>query len=127
MEFLLTLIGEEQRSLLEMTEELCRGRLGELERKVGETNVVSREILGCLADAGLLDWTVPSKYATDSGSSPCARSDVPRFLLFGTGDPGSPLPERRVDFHHAGAWLGADFFFRQRGAASKLPSPSRIR
>ncbi len=67
MEFLLTLIGEEQRALLEMTEELCRGRLGELERKVGETNVVNREILGCLADAGLLDWTVPGKYATGSG------------------------------------------------------------
>src|SRR5262245_39178526 len=68
MEFILTLVSEEQRRLQAETEALCRGRLGALEKEVGETDVVNRDILACLADAGLLDWTVPGQYGTGRAS-----------------------------------------------------------
>lgn len=64
MDFILSLVDEEQRNLVQKTEALCRGELAELERKTGETDVVSREILACLAGAGLLDWTVPGDWGT---------------------------------------------------------------
>jgi acyl-CoA dehydrogenase len=64
MDFILSLLDPEQRQLVEKTEALCRVRLATLEREVGETNQVSREILGVLAEAGLLDFTVPGPYGT---------------------------------------------------------------
>jgi alkylation response protein AidB-like acyl-CoA dehydrogenase len=64
MEFVLSLLADDQRRLHADVETLCRGRLGELERQVGETDVVSREILAALADAGVFDWTVPGEYGT---------------------------------------------------------------
>ena len=56
MHFILSLLEEEQRRLLAKTEALCHGQLGALEREAGETDTVNREIVGCLADAGLLNW-----------------------------------------------------------------------
>jgi len=64
MDFVLSLVDEEQRNLVQKTEALCRGELADLERKTGETDTVSREILDCLARAGLLDWTVPGVHGT---------------------------------------------------------------
>jgi acyl-CoA dehydrogenase len=67
MDFILSLVSDAQRELHRHVERLCRGTLGALDRQVGETNVVSREIVGALADAGLLDWTVPGAYGTGRG------------------------------------------------------------
>jgi acyl-CoA dehydrogenase len=67
MDFILTLVDAAQRDVQAYAESLCRGRLGEIERATGETNTVSREIVACLADAGLLDWTVPGEYGTGRG------------------------------------------------------------
>jgi acyl-CoA dehydrogenase len=64
MQFILSLVTDEQRQLQQYVEELCRGRLGVLDRAAGESNVLDRELLAALADAGLLDWTVPGAYAT---------------------------------------------------------------
>lgn len=68
MEFILSLLGGAERELVTRTEALCRGPLGEIERAVGETQVVSREIVQCLKDSGLLDWTVPGRYGKGSGA-----------------------------------------------------------
>jgi len=62
MEFVLSLISEEQKVLRDTVVKLCRGKLRELEEKAGETNVVNREITRFLADQGLLALTVPGKY-----------------------------------------------------------------
>ena len=64
MDFLLTLINEEQKMLRDTVVKLCRGKLKELDDKAGETNVVNREILQFLADQGLLGLTVPGKYGS---------------------------------------------------------------
>lgn len=80
MEFILSLVSEDQRRLVEKTEALCRGPLGVLEREVGETNRVSREILGSLAAAGLLDFTVPGPYGT--GRSGFAAPDPMSLVSF---------------------------------------------
>ena len=68
MEFVLSLVDEHQRELRARTEVLCRGRLGELDRQAGETDTVDREIVGCLAREGLLDWTVPGAFGTGNGA-----------------------------------------------------------
>ncbi len=68
MEFILSLLEDEQRRLLAATEALCRGRLGALEREVGETDTVDPGIVECLADAGLLNWTVSGEYGNGRGS-----------------------------------------------------------
>jgi acyl-CoA dehydrogenase len=62
MEFILSLINAEQKMLRDTVVKLCRGKLREMEEKVGETNVVNREILQYLAGQGLLGLTVPGKY-----------------------------------------------------------------
>jgi len=62
MEFILGLITDEQKMLREMVVNLGRGKLRELDESVGETNVVSREILRFLAEQGLLGLTVPGAY-----------------------------------------------------------------
>jgi acyl-CoA dehydrogenase len=67
MRFILSLVDQEQRRLQALTEELCRGRLGELERAVGETDKVNRTIVASLAEAGLLDWTVPGGWGVGRG------------------------------------------------------------
>lgn len=77
MEFVLDLLTEEQRMLRESVIRLCKGKLGELEERTGETNVVSREILKFLADQGLLGLTVPGKY----GSGPETMSLVSFCLV----------------------------------------------
>lgn len=64
MEFVLSLITEEQKMLRDTVIKLCKGKLKELEEKAGETNVVNREILKFLADQGLLSLTVPGKYGS---------------------------------------------------------------
>jgi acyl-CoA dehydrogenase len=64
MEFILSLVSDEQRRLQADVETLCRGELGRLEQQVGETDAVSLEVVTCLARAGLLDWTVPGAYGT---------------------------------------------------------------
>jgi acyl-CoA dehydrogenase len=59
MEFIRTLIDDDQRALQARVEGLCRGRLGELDRAAGETTTVDRGIVAALADEGLLDFAVP--------------------------------------------------------------------
>lgn len=68
MDFILSLVSEGQRELHAYVEDVCRGALGALDRQVGETNVVSRDIVKALADSGLLDWTVPGAYGTRRGT-----------------------------------------------------------
>ena len=62
MEFILRLISDEQKMLRDSVIKLCKGKLKDLEEKVGETNAVNREILQFLASQGLLGLTVPGKY-----------------------------------------------------------------
>jgi len=62
MEFVLSLISEEQKMLRDTVIKLCQGKLKELEERAGETNVANREILCFLAEQGLLGLTVPGKY-----------------------------------------------------------------
>ena len=64
MEFLLSLLTEEQRMLRDTVIKVCQGKLKDLEEQAGETNVVDRSILRFLADQGLLGLTVPGKYGT---------------------------------------------------------------
>ena len=62
MEFILSLISDEQKMLRDSVVKMCQGRLKELDDAVGETNVVNQEILQYLADQGLLGLTVPGAY-----------------------------------------------------------------
>lgn len=64
MEFALSLVSDEQRQLQAAVERLCRGALGELERQVGETDIVHPGIVASLSEAGLPDWAVPGSYGT---------------------------------------------------------------
>lgn len=64
MEFILSLVSDEQRRLQADVEALCQGPLQPLEEAAGETDTVDRDILRCLADAGVLDWGVPGAYGT---------------------------------------------------------------
>ena len=64
MEFVLSLLTEEQRMLRESIIKMCKGKLGRLEEEVGETNIVNRDILKLLADHGLLDLDVPGEYGS---------------------------------------------------------------
>jgi len=62
MEFILSLVTEEQKMLRETVVKLGQGKLKELDESAGETNVVNREILEFLAEQGLLGLTVPGAY-----------------------------------------------------------------
>jgi len=64
MDFILSLLSDEQKMLRETVVKMCEGRLKEMDDEVGETNVVSRDILKFLADQGLLGLTVPGKYGS---------------------------------------------------------------
>ena len=64
MEFVLSLVTEEQRHLHAYAEAACRGDLGTLDHAAGETDVVDRGVMAELARTGLLDWTVPGAYGT---------------------------------------------------------------
>ncbi len=64
MEFVLSLLTEEQRMLRESIIKMSKGKLGQLEEEVGETNIVNREILNFLADHGLLGLDVPGEYGS---------------------------------------------------------------
>ena len=64
MEFVLSLLTEEQRMLRESILKMCKGKLGRLEEEVGETNIVNRDILKLLADQGLLGLDVPGEYGS---------------------------------------------------------------
>lgn len=77
MEFVLSLISEEQKMLRDTVVKLCRGKLKELDEKVGETNIVNRGILEFLGSQGLLGLTVPGKY----GSGPDKMSLVSFCLV----------------------------------------------
>jgi acyl-CoA dehydrogenase len=77
MEFVLSLISEEQKMLRDTVVKLCQGKLKELDEKVGETNVVNRGILEFLGSQGLLGLTVPGKY----GSGPDEMSLVSFCLV----------------------------------------------
>jgi acyl-CoA dehydrogenase len=77
MEFILSLLTEEQRLLRETVLRLCRGPLKELDEKIGETNVVNRGLLKFLADQGLLGLVVPGAY----GPGPATMSLVSFCLV----------------------------------------------
>ena len=62
MEFVLSLISEEQKMLRDTVVKLCRGKLRELDGKIGETNMVNRGLAEFLGSQGLLGLTVPGKY-----------------------------------------------------------------
>lgn len=64
MEFILSLISDEQRSLRDMVLKLIKNELYELDEKIGETNTVNREILELLAKNHLLDLSIPGKYGS---------------------------------------------------------------
>jgi len=66
MDFIRSLLSADESLLLEKTEAFCKGRLGELDRRAGEASTVDREILACLAGAGLLNWTVPGAYSPEA-------------------------------------------------------------
>ena len=53
------LLNEDQRRLKEQVIRLCEDTLSPLEERIGETNIVSREIAGELARAGL--FRLPSR------------------------------------------------------------------
>jgi acyl-CoA dehydrogenase len=76
MEFVLSLVSDEQRLLQQRADALCRGELGARERLVGETDTVDREALRCLARAGLLDWAVPGAYGTGNSRDLAAPTDL---------------------------------------------------
>jgi acyl-CoA dehydrogenase len=61
---LLSLVSDEQRQLQSAVEQLCRGALGDLERRAGETDVLDRGIVAGVSEAGLLDWAVPGPFGT---------------------------------------------------------------
>ncbi len=77
MEFVLSLITDEQRMLRETVLDIIQRELKDLDDRTGETNVVSREILKFLADKGLLGLVVPGKY----GSGPETMSLVTFCLV----------------------------------------------
>ncbi len=56
------LLNEEQKKLKQEVIDLCEKKLKPLEEKVGETNVVSREISSALAQAGLFKLLVPLEF-----------------------------------------------------------------
>jgi acyl-CoA dehydrogenase len=64
MEFILSLFSEEQKKLRESVIEICSGELKELEKRVGETDIVNSDILKLLAEEKLLGYTVPGQYGT---------------------------------------------------------------
>ena len=77
MEFIRSLIAEDQRRLQAYAEALCRGALGARDREVGESGAVDRAALGLLASAGLLDWAVPGAFATGRAGAPEGRLAAP--------------------------------------------------
>lgn len=83
MDFIRTLITDDQRALQARVEALCHGRLGELDHAAGETNTVDRTILKCLSDEGLLDFTVPGAHGTGRSAqkAPAAMSLVSFCLV----------------------------------------------
>src|SRR5262249_36292592 len=64
MDFILSLMNEDDRGLYAHVDTLCRGELGTLDRAAGEADTVNRPLVKCLADVGLLDWVVPGAYGT---------------------------------------------------------------
>lgn len=56
------LFNEEQKELKKKVIKLCEEKLAPLEQKVGESNVMSREIAEVLAESGLFKLFVPGKY-----------------------------------------------------------------
>ena len=68
MDFITMLLTEEQRMIQKSVSEMCAGKLGELDARVGETNVVNKEILAFLAEQGLIGLTVPGKYGQEGKS-----------------------------------------------------------
>jgi acyl-CoA dehydrogenase len=83
MDFLFT---DDQRSLKEKVIRLCKERLRPLEEKVGETNVLSREIAAELARAGLFQLFAPKEFGnpgeTPSLVSVClVREQLARYSL----------------------------------------------
>ena len=117
MDFVLSLINDEQKMLRDTVVKLCKGKLKELDDKAGETNVVNREILQFLGRAGSLRVDRSRQIRKRAGE------DVPGFLLFGPGGAGPHLPQRRTDFHHAGAGSRTYCPGRQRGAETKYLPP----
>lgn len=78
------LLNEEQKQLKKKVIMLCEEKLRALEEKVGETNIVSREIASVLAEAGLFKLLVPKEYGNSTAMpslvSVClAREEFARF------------------------------------------------
>ncbi|MBW2621618.1 MAG: acyl-CoA dehydrogenase family protein [Deltaproteobacteria bacterium] len=64
MEFILSLITDEQKMLRNTVIDIIRKELKDMDDEVGETNVVNRGILEFLAEKGLLGLVVPGKYGS---------------------------------------------------------------
>lgn len=77
MEFILSLLSEEQKKLRESVIAICSGKLKELEKRAGETDIVDRDILKLLSKEKLLGYTVPGQY----GSGPDPMSLVSFCLI----------------------------------------------
>src|SRR5579864_7701872 len=76
MDFVLSLMSDEQRRLQQSVETLCRGALGARERQIGETETLDRETVQRLAHAGLLDWAVPGAFGTGNNRELSAPSGL---------------------------------------------------
>ena len=75
MDFIASLLEPEQRQLQADVERLVAAELLDLEHQAGESDRVSRPIVGALAGAGLLDWAVPGAYGIGrSGRAPASMS-----------------------------------------------------
>jgi acyl-CoA dehydrogenase len=64
MDFIVSLLSEEQKKLWKSVRDICEGELKELEKKAGETDRVDRDILKLLAGKKILGYAVPGKYGT---------------------------------------------------------------
>ena len=90
------LFNSEQRELKEKVIALCEERLKPLEKDVGETNVMSREIAGVLAESGLFKTVCSQGIRQHNGYA------FPDGRLCGSRGNGPSLPQFRIDFRHAG-------------------------
>ncbi len=68
--FIASLLSDRQLELQRRVEAACRGKLGELDAAAGEVEAVDRAVLSCLAEEGLLDWTVPGAHGTGAAPDP---------------------------------------------------------
>jgi acyl-CoA dehydrogenase len=81
MDFIVSLLDPDQRQLQADVERLIGAELTPLELDIGESDSVSRPLVAALANAGLLDWTVPGAYGTGRASGVPAAMSLTSFCV----------------------------------------------